>query len=293
MEKGHLRADANVSIRPMGSTHLNTKTEIKNINSIEAVRTAINKEVERQIDVVESGGRVEAWTLDWDDTHNRLTKMRSKESAEDYRYIREPDLLPLALDEAWRDEILASLPELPLERRARFMVEFGLPEYDADILTGDRPLADYFEKAANAYQSDPKAVSNWIMNEILRMLNELSIEADGLVIKPEDLVEVIEMVDAGKINNATGKALLGKVQESGKPPAVIVEEEGLAQVSDDSALQAVIDSIIADNPGEVASFRDGKDGLLGWFMGQVMRATRGKADPALTRDLLQKALRGE
>lgn len=293
MEKGHLRADANVSIRPMGSTHLNTKTEIKNINSIEAVRTAINKEVERQIDVVESGGRVEAWTLDWDDTHNRLTKMRSKESAEDYRYIREPDLLPLALDEAWRDEILASLPELPLERRARFMVEFGLPEYDADILTGDRPLADYFEKAAGAYQGDSKAVSNWIMNEILRMLNELSIEADGLIIKPEDLVEVIEMVDADKINNATGKALLGKVQESGKPPAVIVEEEGLAQVSDDSALQAVIDSIIADNPGEVASFRDGKDGLLGWFMGQVMRATRGKADPALTRDLLQKALRGE
>jgi len=293
MEKGHLRCDANVSIRPVGSLKLNTKTEIKNVNSIEAVRTAINKEVERQIDLVESGDRVEAWTLDWDDARNRLNKMRSKETEADYRYFREPDLLPLKLTEAWRQEVLDSLPELPLERRTRFMAEFSLPEYDADIMTGDRPLSDYFEAAVNAYGGDPKVVSNWIMNEILRMINDLGISADELLITPEQLAEIIKMVDLGTINNATGKALVAKVQESGKAPATIVKEEGLAQVSDDSALQSVIDKIIADHPEEVSSYRGGKEGLFGWFMGQVMRETRGKADPQLTRELLQSALKGE
>jgi len=293
MEKGHLRCDANVSIREVGSTVLNTKSEIKNVNSIEAVRAAINKEVERQIDLVDSGGRVEAWTLDWDDTHNRLTKMRSKETEADYRYFREPDLLPLELDEEWRDEILAELPELPLERRARFMTAYDLPEYDADILTGDRPISDYFEAAVQAYGGDPKVVSNWIMNEILRMLNELDLSADELVLNPANLASVIKMVDGGTINAATGKSVLIKVQESGKPPKAIIEEQGLAQVSDDSALQAVIEGVLAENPDEVSSYRGGKEGLFGWFMGQVMRETRGKADPKLTRELLQKALKGE
>jgi aspartyl-tRNA(Asn)/glutamyl-tRNA(Gln) amidotransferase subunit B len=293
MEKGHLRCDANVSIRPAGSTALNTKTEIKNVNSIEAVRTAINKEIERQIALVQSGGRVEAWTLDWDDTHQRLTKMRSKEAEADYRYFREPDLLPLELTEEWRQSVLVELPELPLERRARFMTEYDLPEYDADILTGDKPISDYFEKTVQAYQGDPKVVSNWIMNEILRMLNELGISADELTLAPEYLAGVIKMVDAGKINTATGKSLLARVQESGKPPDAIVEKEGLAQVSDDAALKVVIDKVLAEHPDEVSSFKGGKEGLLGWFMGQVMRETRGKADPGLTRELLQKALKGE
>ncbi len=293
MEKGHLRCDANVSIRPAGSTVLNTKTEIKNVNSIEAVRAAIEKEIERQIGVVEAGGRVEAWTLDWDDAHNRLNKMRSKETEADYRYFREPDLLPLELSEDWRDGVLDSLPELPLARRARFMVEYDLPEYDADILTGDQPLSDYFEAAVQAYGGDPKVVSNWIMNEVLRMLNDLGISADELVLKPRHLAEAIKLVDAGTINNATGKSLLSKAQQSGKAPEQIVEDEGLAQVSDDSALQDAIDKIMAANPAEVASFRGGKEGLFGWFMGQVMRETRGKADPKLTRELLQKSLRGE
>jgi aspartyl-tRNA(Asn)/glutamyl-tRNA(Gln) amidotransferase subunit B len=291
MEKGHLRCDANVSIRPEGSTVLNTKTEIKNVNSIEAVRAAINKEVERQIDLVESGGRVEAWTLDWDDTHNRLNKMRSKETEADYRYFREPDLLPLRLDESWRESVLSELPELPLERRTRFMTDYDLPEYDADILTNDRPLSDYYEAAVAAYEGDPKVVSNWMMNEILRMLNDLGLAADALQLRPEDLAAVIRMVDAGTINTATGKALLGKTQATGTPPAQIVEDEGLAQVSDDDALQGIIDDLLTANPEEVASFRSGKEGLLGWFMGQVMRETRGKADPKLTRELLLKALK--
>ena len=293
MEKGHLRCDANVSIRTVGTTVLNTKTEIKNVNSIEAVRAAIKKEVERQIEVVESGGRVEAWTLDWDDAKGKLTMMRSKETEADYRYFREPDLLPLELTEAWREGVIASLPELPLARRARFMSDYDLPEYDADILTADRPVSDYYEEAVAAYGSDPKVVSNWIMNEVLRMQNDLGVSADELVLKPEDLAEAIKLVDAGTINNATGKSLLIKVQETGKSPGKIVEEEGLAQVSDDSALQAAIDKIMAANPDEVANFRGGKEGLFGWFMGQVMRETRGKADPKASRELLQKALRGE
>ncbi len=293
MEKGHLRCDANVSIRPVGYTGLNPKSEIKNVNSIEAVRAAINKEVERQIELVESGGSVESWTLDWDDAQQRLTKMRSKETIADYRYFREPDLLPLELSEDWRDGVLAELPELPLERRARFKRDYELPEYDADILTGDRPLSDYYESAVEAYGGDPKVVSNWIMNEILRMLNELGISADALVLLPEHLAEVIKMVDKGTINNATGKSVLVKVQESGKAPGDIVAEEGLAQVSDDSALQAAIDKVLAANPEELANYRGGKEGLFGWFMGQVMRETKGKADPGVTRELLGKALKGE
>ncbi len=291
MEKGHLRCDANVSIRPVGSTDLNTKTEIKNVNSIEAVRAAINKEIERQIELVGSGGRVESWTLDWDDAHDRLNKMRSKETEADYRYFREPDLLSLELTAAWREEVIAELPELPLARRARFMRDYDLPEYDADILTGDKPISEYFEAAVRAYQGDAKVVSNWIMNELLRMLNDLGLDAGELTLSPEHLSEVIKMVDAGTVNSATAKSLLVKVQENGKSPAAIVEEEGLAQVSDDSALQAVIHEILAKNPEEVNSFRSGKEGLFGWFMGQVMRETRGKADPQLTRELLQKNLR--
>ena len=293
MEKGHLRCDANVSIRPVGSDKLNTKTEIKNVNSIEAVRTAINKEIERQIVLVESGGRVKAWTLDWDDTHNRLNKLRSKETEADYRYFREPDLLPLKLEKAWIDEVKASLPELPLERRARFMEDLQLPEYDADILTGDRPLSIYFEAAVKAYNGDSKAVSNWIMNDVLRMLNDLGLSADQLVLSPEHLAEVVKLVDAGTINNATGKALLVKVQDTGKAPLEIILEEGLGQVSDDTALQGVINKLLAENPAEVASYRGGKEGLFGWFMGQVMCETRGKANPQLTRELLGKALKGE
>jgi aspartyl-tRNA(Asn)/glutamyl-tRNA(Gln) amidotransferase subunit B len=291
MEKGHLRCDANVSIRPVGSSVLNTKTEIKNVNSIEAVRAAIAMEFKRQVALVEAGGRVESWTLDWDDAQNRLMMMRSKETEADYRYFREPDLLPLVLDEAFIDEIVQALPELPLERRTRFMSEYHLPEYDADILTADRPIADYFEAALDAYDDDPKVISNWIMNEVLRMQNELSVSADALTLTPEYLAEVIRMVDAGTINAATGKSLLVKVQESGKAPKAIVAAEGLAQVSDEEALLDVIDRVLAAHPDEVISYREGKVGLLGWFMGQVMRETGGKADPGKTRAMLMKALK--
>src|SRR5512146_960995 len=184
MEKGHLRCDANVSIRPKGADYLNPKTEIKNVNSIDAVRDAILTEVERQTRETEAGHRIESWTLDWDEETGKLKKMRSKETEADYRYFREPDLLPLRLDEAWKESILAGFPELPLERKQRFMSQYGLPEYDADILTSERSLSDYFEAAVLAYGGDAKRVSNWLMNDVLRMLNDAGLTAGQLKLTP-------------------------------------------------------------------------------------------------------------
>ncbi len=290
MEKGHLRCDANVSIRPKGADYLNTKTEIKNVNSIEAVRNAIEKEVERQIREVEAGRRIEAWTLEWDDEAGTLRKMRSKETEADYRYFREPDLLPVRLEEQWLEEVLASLPELPLERKARFMEQYGLPEYDADILTAERSLSDYFEATVQAYGGDPKRVSNWMMNEVLRMLNEKSVTAGELRLTPAYLAEILKLVDSGAVNTSTGKALVTKVEDSGKSPAAIVEKEGLARVSDDAAIRSVVEKVLAANPKEVESYQGGKVTLIGWFVGQVMREMRGKADPALARQILEELL---
>ena len=291
MEKGHLRCDANVSIRPKGSDQLFTKTEIKNVNSIDNVKNAIEHEVERQIREVEAGKRVHAWTLDWDEEKNELRKMRSKETEADYRYFREPDLLPLDLTQAWLDEILADFPELPLERKARFVTEYKLPEYDADILTGERNLSDYFETAVHIYAGDPKKVSNYLMNDVLRMLNESGKTANQLKLTPAFLAEILKMVDAGQINTSTGKSLLEKVETSGKSPKSIVETEGLGLVSDDSAIRAVAEKIVAANPKEVETFRAGKETLIGWFTGQVMREMRGKADPKLTTQILLELLK--
>ncbi|HWQ84907.1 MAG TPA: Asp-tRNA(Asn)/Glu-tRNA(Gln) amidotransferase subunit GatB [Anaerolineales bacterium] len=290
MEKGHLRCDANVSIRPVGADYLNPKTEIKNVNSITAVREAIEVEIARQKREVAAGNRIAAWTLEWDEDAGVLRKMRSKETEADYRYFREPDLLSIELDDAWRSEILAGLPELPLARRARFSRQYGLPEYDADILTAERSLSDYFETSVQAYGGDPKRISNWLMNDVLRMLNESDLSAGDLRLTPAYLADIVRLVDAGTINTSTGKALLEKVQTSGQAPAAIVEQEGLAQVSDRDAIQAVCAQIIAENPGQVTSYRSGKTGLIGWFVGQVMRNSGGKADPVLTRSILEELL---
>jgi aspartyl-tRNA(Asn)/glutamyl-tRNA(Gln) amidotransferase subunit B len=290
MEKGHLRCDANVSIRPVGAVHLNTKTEIKNVNSIDAVRNAIEKEIERQIREVEAGHRIEAWTLEWDDETGKLSKMRSKETEADYRYFREPDLLPVHLSEEWKQSILVELPELPLARRTRFKEQYGLPEYDADILTAERSLSDYYEAAVQAYGGDPKRVSNWIMNDVLRMLNDRSLTAGEMKLTANFLADILRLVDANTINNNTGKALLIKVEDSGKAPADIVAEEGLAQVSDDSAIRSVVQQLLDENPKETAAYKGGKTTLMGWFVGQVMRQMRGKADPTLARNILEELL---
>jgi aspartyl-tRNA(Asn)/glutamyl-tRNA(Gln) amidotransferase subunit B len=290
MEKAHLRCDANVSIRPKGADYFNPKTEIKNVNSIVAVRDAIQTEIERQVREVEAGRRIQAWTLEWDEEAGVLRKMRSKETEADYRYFREPDLLPVIIDPEWKQAILAALPELPLERRARFMRQYGLPEYDADILTGERSLSDYFEAAAQAYGGDPKRVSNWMMNEVLRMLNERAAAAGDLRLTPPFLAEIIKLVDSGAVNTNTGKSLLEKVEHSGRSPGEIVQAEGLARVGDSDALRQLCLEALAEAPEQVEAYRKGKTTLIGWFVGQVMKKSRGKADPQLTRSLLEGLL---
>jgi len=290
MEKGHLRCDANVSIRPVGSDQLFTKTEIKNVNSIDNVRNAIEHEIERQIREVKAGNKIHAWTLDWDDEKNELKKMRSKETEADYRYFREPDLLPLHLTNEWLQSILSNFPELPLNRKKRFIEDYQLPEYDADLLTLERNLSDYFESAVKEYAGDPKKVSNYLMNDVMRMLNETGKTAEQLRLTPEYLAEILKMVDKGKINTSTGKSLLNKVEETGKSPSLIVESEGLGLVSDDSLIRTVAEKIIAINSKEVEAYRAGKETLIGWFTGQVMREMRGKADPKLTQEILKELL---
>lgn len=291
MEKGHMRSDVNISIRPMGADYLNPKTEVKNVNSITAVRDVIRAEFERQVREVEAGKRIQAWTLDWDEDAGVLRKMRSKETEADYRYFREPDLLPLRLDEAWLSRILEDLPELPLERRIRFVEQYGLPEYDADILTGERSLSDYFETAVSAYGGDPKRVSNWLINDVLRMINERGVLAGSLRLAPLYLAEIIKLVDAGTVNTSTGKSLLDKVEDSGSAPGEIVEAEGLAQVSDQYAVRTVCAEVLTENPGQVATYKGGKVSIMGWFVGQVMRKSRGKADPKLARLILKELLK--
>ena len=293
MEKGHLRCDANVSIRPVGAEYLNPKTEIKNVNSITAVRDAIQTEVARQIREVSAGRRIEAWTLEWDEDAGVLRKMRSKETEEDYRYFREPDLLPIVLDDAWKSKILAALPELPLERRRRFVSQYGLPEYDADILTSERGLSDYFEGRVQEYGGDPKRVSNWLMNDVLRIINERGASAAELRLIPAYLAEIIRLVDAGTINIPTGKSLLEKVEASGEAPSAIVEREGLARVSDREVIRLACAQVLSDNPEQVASYKSGKTGLMGWFVGQVMKKSQGKADPQMAKAILEELLNRE
>jgi len=293
MERGHLRCDANVSIRERGSQVLNTKTEIKNVNSIDAVRQAIIEESKRQIELVESGGKVVSYTLDWDADTGKLSMMRSKETEADYRYFREPDLLPVVLSEEEIARVKAELPELPLERKARLEAQYRLSAYDADILTSVRSSTDYFEEVAFNFEGDAKIVSNWMMNDVSRLMNDLGKTASELTLTPNSLAQIISMVEDGKINAATGKSLLHKVEESGREPAEIVEAEGLAVIADSDALREQIRAVLAASTAEVESFRAGKESLLGWFVGQVMRATGGKADPKRTREILLELLKNQ
>jgi len=291
MEKAHLRCDANVSIRPVGAQYLNPKTEIKNVNSIEAVRSAIEKEIERQITETKAGNRIESWSLEWDEDTGTLLKMRSKETEADYRYFREPDLLSVQIDDSWKNSVLKNLPELPIERRRRFIQQYGLPEYDAEILTSERSLSDYYEGAVKSYKGDPKKVSNWLMNDVLRMLNERDITADQLHLTSDYLAEILNLVDSGTINNSTAKKLLEKVETSGQAPSRIVESEGLARVSDDSAIRSICEEVMKESPKEVESYKNGKVTLIGWFVGQVMKKMRGKSDPALAKTILEELLK--
>ena len=290
MEKAQLRCDANVSVAAKGSAFLGKKCEIKNINSIEAVRKAITFEIARQTRELEAGHEVEQWTIEWDNEAQELRKMRSKENAVDYRYFREPNLMPVLIPEEMIAAIRAEMPELPAEKKQRFIAVFRLPEYDAKLLTADRETAEFFEEALRLYQGDPKLVSNWMMNDILRLIRETGQSAADLKIRPADLVDIIRLVDDRKVNISTGKALVDQVQSSGKSPAELVREQSLGMLSDADSILTVCKEIVSENPDEAAAFHAGKETILGWFMGQVMRRTRGKADPELAAKILRDVL---
>lgn len=291
LERGHMRCDANVSIRRVGETHFNPKTEIKNINSIDAVRNAITAEAARQMAEMSAGRRVQAWTLDWDDETQTLKKMRSKETEADYRYFREPDLLSVILEDGWLKTTLAALPELPLARRARFINQYGLSDYDAGVLTDERALSDYFETSVQACQAPAKSVANWMMNDVLRVLNERTLSVAELAARltPAYLAELIDLVEGKTITRQTGVAVLGKTLDSGRAPKSIVEAEGLAQISGDEAIRAIAQAVIAENPDQVTAYR-AKPSLLKWFVGQVMKKSQGKANAPLAEKILTDLL---
>lgn len=291
MEKGQMRFDANVSIREKGSEVLNPKTEIKNMNSIEHGREAIKAEIKRQIKEVEAGGKIESWTLDWNEDTQTLSKMRSKETEADYRYFKEPDLLPINLSDEYIQEVINKLPELPLERESQFINEYKLPAREAKVLTSERYLADYFEGILESYPGEPKKAANSLINDVLGLMNELNLSADELFLTPERLGNILLLVDEGTINTSTGKMLIRKTQQLKKEPGSIVEEEGLAQVTDSAAIERICQEVIEENPAQVEQYRSGKEGVVGWLIGQVMAKSGGKANPEVVRETLEKLLK--
>ena len=289
MEEGSLRCDANVSIRRMGETTLGTKAEVKNVNSFRYLQKALEYEIERQIDVVEHGGRVVQETRLFDSAQGRTYSMRSKEEAHDYRYFPEPDLPPLVIDATRRDGIAASLPELPEARMRRFVQEYGLPEYDANLLTQSRGLADYFEATARA-SANAKAASNWIMGELLRTMKERAVTIEAVPLSSDALAGLIRTVDQGTISNTVAKDVFAKMYHSGKSAAEIVQADGLAQNSDADALLGFVQEAIAASPDAVDQVRKGRNNAFGFLVGHVMKASKGKANPKLVNDLLKKEL---
>jgi aspartyl-tRNA(Asn)/glutamyl-tRNA(Gln) amidotransferase subunit B len=289
MQEGSFRCDANISLRPMGETKLGTRTELKNMNSFRNVQSALEYEVRRQRDILMDGGSIRQETLLWDPDRNCTESMRGKEEAHDYRYFPCPDLVPVEIDDAWIEAIRATLPELPNERRLRFMEEYELPEHDAGLLTASRELADYFEKAAAAC-NQPKKVSNWIMTELTRELKGEDVTA--CKVTAEHLGALITMVEAGTISGKIAKTVFLEMMASGKSPESVVQEKNLGQVSNEGELVAIVRQIIADNPGQVADFKDGKTKLMSYFVGQLMQKTKGQANPALANKLFSQELAG-
>jgi aspartyl-tRNA(Asn)/glutamyl-tRNA(Gln) amidotransferase subunit B len=288
MEEGSLRCDANVSVRPAGQSALGTKAEVKNVNSFRYLEKALEFEIERQIEVVEGGGRVVQETRLWDSSTGRTFSMRSKEEAHDYRYFPEPDLPPLVVDEARIARVRETMPELPEARSRRFVAQYAIPAYDAGVLTQSAALADYFE--ATAALVNAKAASNWIMGEVLRMLKERSQEIEQVALTPESLAGLISLIEKGIISNSVGKDVFAKMYDSGRQAADIVAEEGLAQIGDEGALLAIVRDVVGKNADVVSQYRAGKQQTFGFLVGQVMKGSKGKANPKLASDLLKREL---
>ena len=300
MEKGVVRFEANISIRPIGSSALNTRTEIKNLNSFRALVRATDYEIARQIRVVESGHQVEQETLGWNEAHGETYSQRGKEHAHDYRYFPEPDLLPLEISREQVERIRATLPELPGAKLGRFIAQYGLSRYDATLLTAERSIADYYEACASNPRpptsdlrppaSDFKAIANWMTGELFRLMNDSGADIEQVKIKPADLVALVEMVSAGRVNQNTAKVVLGEMFATGQSPAVIVERKGLAQISDASELTAIVERVLDENPKQASDYLGGKEQIGKWLLGQVMKATRGQANPQAAQKALKAAV---
>jgi len=289
MEEGSLRCDANVSVRPRGSDKFGTKVEVKNLNSFRFLQKALEYEIERHISVLESGGRLVQETRLWHQNENRTVSMRSKEKAHDYRYFPEPDLLPVHVSSAWRDEVLRSLPELPEAKRARFVSTHGITPYDAGVLTTSQSLADYFEGAVKA-GAPAKTAANWIQTELLRRLHDSGKDISSSPISAAALAELLKLVDSGKLTAAVAKKVFATMFDTGRSPAEIVVAENLGTQVDDSAIEAAAREVIAKNSDNVAKFKSGNEGVFKFFVGQVMRATKGQANPQTVNEVVRKLL---
>ena len=291
MEQGSLRCDANVSVRPVGQRELGTRAEVKNINSFKFVEKALEYEIKRQIRLLEEGGRVIQETRLWDSSKGITESMRGKEEAHDYRYFSEPDLVPITPTDEWVDEIRTSLPELPDKKRGRFISEYGLPEYDSDLLTAEKAMADWFEEAVKK-GAQPKTVSNWMTGELARLLNEENNSIEACPLKPVQLAEMIRLIDDGTISGKIAKTVFEEMYRTAKNPEEIITEKGLIQISDSGAIEKAIDEIMVKHSKEVDRFRSGDEKLISFFIGQVMKSTKGKANPQMVNEILKKKLGG-
>lgn len=289
MEEGSFRCEPNLSLRPVGQKEFGTKVELKNINSFKFVKDAVEYEIKRQTKVLNEGGRIYQETRLWNIDRGETAVMRSKEEAHDYRYFPDPDLVPLKLDQAWIDGFKSSLPELPAMRLRRFVTGYGLPEYDAGVLTASKGIADYFEACVKQFDQ-PKTISNWVMGELTRELNNSGIDITDSPVTSERLVSLLQMVDKGTISLKVAREIFPELYGSGKTPEQIVQEKGLTQVSDERALDKIIDEVLAKSPTQVAQFKEGKQQVLGFLVGQVMKASGGKANPGKVNELLRKKL---
>jgi aspartyl-tRNA(Asn)/glutamyl-tRNA(Gln) amidotransferase subunit B len=289
MQEGSLRCDANISVRPMGRHEFGTRAEVKNLNSFRFIERAINYEAERQIDIIESGGSVVQETRLYDAAKDETRPMRSKEEANDYRYFPDPDLLPLVIESAMLESARSVMPELPWEKRARFVEQFELSDYDAGVLTASRAVADYFE-AVTGGVADPKLAANWVMGELAGALNKSGIDVEDSPIGAASLAALLARIEDKTISGKIAKEVFEAMWAGEGTADEVIESRGLEQITDTAAIQAVIDQVLADNPGQLEQFRSGKDKLFGFFVGQVMKATRGKANPAQVNELLREAL---
>jgi aspartyl-tRNA(Asn)/glutamyl-tRNA(Gln) amidotransferase subunit B len=293
LEEGSFRCDANVSLRPVGQEQLGTRAEIKNVNSFRFVKQAIEYEIERQADLLDSGGTVVQETRLFDAQTGMTRSMRGKEEAHDYRYFPDPDLVPLEISPEWIEAERAQLPELPDARRARYQAELGLSPYDAEVLTAERPLADFFEACVALLPGQAKSLANWVMGELTRKLNDGGLSITASPVTPARLTALLKLIEAGTISGKIAKTVFDEMWATGQEPARIVEERGLVQVSDTGAIEQLIDEILAASTAQVAQYRGGNEKVFGFFVGQVMKASKGKANPALVNELLKSKLSGE